>query len=340
MTGILSAMFTGGGGGGYTTGAVSFDGATYLNLDFIVAADTDKISYVYFIKTTQVPDDGIGFGTATHTVWDPQNAYSYTCTEDDYQLDTNYQGDIAGIMYNSDESWTIGNNAPYSTHQHINDGALHCIAMSFDATLNKYCIYIDRAKIYSGDGVPGGSFLFSVSGKDFWVGWDGAFGDGVIASFANMFFMPGVRLADGTGLTIPDATLDLFCNASSKPVDPAAAIATYSPTVFLTRDVSADPATFANNSGASGNLAIFGTEVTGAILNGQNTAVLTNPPFVANALTVTGQSVSGTGIPANTTVTNWDAGTMTVTFSHNATANNPTADLVFGGTLLDAGPAT
>lgn len=337
----------------YATGAVSLDGVTGLYTAALGASSsaTSFTKIVWFQAAS-----GIVHYAQYFFVSDWNGGFSFAGLSDDNGQGRN--GQPIAVIYDPLEDFSMGdpgNQVPpaYSLPV-LNDGADHCWISTFNSTLNKFVEYLDRDRIIFGDG-NGTPSPFDFS-KDLNIGFGGQVvgqpGQGPLIAdkLGDFWFGPGVSIADGTGIIIPSATLDKIQTGSFGPVDLGAngeLLTGSSPSVFLHLDgADTNPANWATNRGTDAALSIIGVSYTCGINSGSPivqypSGILATLQFQGGVLTyAVGKGISGTGIPINAKILSCDAGTGQITMDMNATADNASVDVAFGGTLGYGGTFT
>lgn len=249
----------------YLTGAVNFDGTTWLsNATTMGAADSytglysawfwqasqgdlgqsgataflatgDPGDQVVFILTND-PAAGFGFD-ASNTIFDHNNP---TLNPPGINVDQSVSAAPVGSWFNFLLAWDTTND-PALYAAYIND-----VPISFDSIIANqgngkvtYSLAINyTVGVYNG-GAPAAPSILGYG--------------------ADMFFSahaPGIVQNDSTILT---ADRRKFISASGKPVDLTAAIAAYNPQMVLRRAPTAAASTFGTNLGTGGNFTITGT---------------------------------------------------------------------------------
>ena len=240
---IALSMGNPGGGGssppppGYTTGAVSFDGATQLVNAALSATDNQYCSFsvwVYFVDLTSVP-----------TVWivDPLNTFG--CNLAGGAPAVSPQA-LASSFDDASGDLLIVSNADFANHNSPTGEWINFLG-NVDSTNQ-------LIQLYANDSDTTGTIqrlstgTLGFNGLPFYIGSDAVnFLDGYLAD---------LWIASGQYIDFSvTANRRKFISASGKPVSLGADGSTptgTAPAVFLRRAPSADPSTFANNLGTGG----------------------------------------------------------------------------------------
>ncbi len=319
-TSQVAAILSGAGGGpppSYTTGAVSFDGATTLDSTTFIVSDSPV--GVMSLWTFPTVSGQYSYYSATH----------------------------------SGGYWTIRLGTDAGPGDIINcdfwDGATNTKEFQFHATsptlaLNTWNNIIISVDTNHAAGAKVGVIVLNgtsisvtvVNDADtaFDIGW-GVSGETMEPVSFPLGYGADFWVASGQYLDITTAPNIAKFISGGKPVDLGADGSTptgTAPPIFLRRAPSAAASTFATNLGTGGTFSIgSGTTTTGALIDTMADVV------VADVTGITaGAFITATGVTAGTTVLSVDSGTSTVTMSAAATATNPTASMQFGGILRNA----
>jgi len=233
----------GGGGGGYHASAVHFDGSTWLRNGSLIATDTHVLSYAFFFNIVPfVGNHGIIF------VVDPEN--NYTSLVQANPSTSGHPNTVFSALYDA-----FGNSAhsiQAYTSNAIIDNTWHSLVFSGQTDgsgSNPFKMFIDRIDVTSTLSDTGTPFQMVFNALSFWFGADG-FGDTLIGDISNVWIASNVSLISGG--TIPSANLDLFVNASLKPVNPSGWPSS-------TIQFVGDSTSFATNQGTGGAFTLTGT---------------------------------------------------------------------------------
>lgn len=150
-------------------------------------------------------------------------------------------------------------NGVITSSTHLTDGAWIHIMSTADVNhpatqkiLKTYVGDIDRSDSFDPPTDPQTAWSFTMNGKDFWLGSDGAVGDSCFVDIADFSFWPGLSFLTAGDISV--ATRRLFIDAGGAPVDPTTAITSLgTPAIMCEAGLTGF---LANSRGNSGTFAV------------------------------------------------------------------------------------
>ncbi len=235
---------------GGATGAVHFDGTTGLKINSLASADSTKLSFFGFFKSTWSAGFQLMFVINSAASF-PTQFYDPNGTIFRYEV-----SDGAGA---STQYVTSDPAQPFWSPP-IGDNVWVPIIGTADSAIDTVMYFGDQATLPNGTAPgPGGGFSIKMNGQDFWLGND-SFGDFYTGDVCNFSLWPGISFLTAGDISL--TTRRLFFDASGHAVDPSVAIAALgTPALMLTGGSS----TFALNSlGSEGPVAVNSGSLTDA----------------------------------------------------------------------------